>query len=147
MAARGARAAAGDADCGISSPRIARTLRAHCRWVSAGLERHRICENVAIEYRWARGEYERLPALAAELVQLRARVIVAGGGEVGALAAKAATPTIPILINTSSDPVQNRSGCQLQPTGRQRHGVDDGYVCLGSKEVWPAVRDGPERSH
>src|SRR5262249_43629055 len=59
MAARGARAAAGDADCGISSPRIARTLRAHCRWVSAGLERHRICENVAIEYRWARGEYER----------------------------------------------------------------------------------------
>src|SRR5215472_11646911 len=63
-------------------------------------------QNVAIEYRWARGEYERLPALAAELVQLRARVIVAGGGEVGALAAKAATPTIPILINTSSDPVK-----------------------------------------
>jgi putative tryptophan/tyrosine transport system substrate-binding protein len=63
-------------------------------------------QNVAIEYRWARGEYERLPALAAELVQLRPRVIVAGGGEVGALAAKAATPTIPILINTSSDPVK-----------------------------------------
>jgi putative tryptophan/tyrosine transport system substrate-binding protein len=63
-------------------------------------------QNVAIEYRWARGEYERLPALAAELVQLRARVILAGGGEVGASAAKAATPTIPILINTSSDPVK-----------------------------------------
>src|SRR5215831_2047207 len=63
-------------------------------------------QNVAIEYRWARGEYDRLPALAAELVQLRARVIVAGGGEVGALAAKAATPTIPILIITSSDPVK-----------------------------------------
>jgi putative ABC transport system substrate-binding protein len=63
-------------------------------------------QNAAIEYRWARGEYERLPAFAAELVQLRARVIVAGGGEVGALAAKAATPTIPILINTSSDPVK-----------------------------------------
>jgi putative ABC transport system substrate-binding protein len=63
-------------------------------------------QNVAIEYRWARGEYERLPALATELVRLRARVIVAGGGEVGALAAKAATPTIPILINTSSDPVK-----------------------------------------
>src|SRR6516164_7625318 len=64
-------------------------------------------QNAAIEYRWARGEYERLPALAAELVQLRARVIVAGGGEVGALAAKAATSTIPILINTSSDPVKS----------------------------------------
>src|SRR5215472_16818325 len=63
-------------------------------------------QNVAIEYRWARGEYERLPALAAELVHLCARVIVAGGGEVGALAAKAATPTVPILINVSSDPAK-----------------------------------------
>ena len=64
-------------------------------------------QNVAIEYRWARGEYSRLPALAAELVQRRVRVILAGGGEVGALAAKAATSTIPILIITSSDPVKS----------------------------------------
>jgi len=64
-------------------------------------------QNVAIEYRWARGEYDRLPALAAELGQLRVRVIVAGGGEVGALAAKAATSTVPILINTSSDPIKS----------------------------------------
>ena len=64
-------------------------------------------QNVAVEYRWARGEYNRLPALAAELVQRRARVILAGGGEVGALAAKAATSTIPILIITSSDPVKS----------------------------------------
>jgi putative ABC transport system substrate-binding protein len=63
-------------------------------------------QNVLIEYRWARGEYDRLAALAAELVQLRVRVIVAGGGEVGALAAKAATSTIPILINMSSDPIK-----------------------------------------
>src|SRR6476619_5771304 len=41
-------------------------------------------QNVAIEYRWARGEYDRLPALAAELVQRRVRAILAGGGEVGA---------------------------------------------------------------
>jgi putative ABC transport system substrate-binding protein len=64
-------------------------------------------QNVAIEYRWARGEYDRLPALAAELVQRRVRVILAGGGEVGALAVKAATSTIPILIITSSDPVKS----------------------------------------
>jgi ABC-type uncharacterized transport system substrate-binding protein len=64
-------------------------------------------QNVAIEYRWARGEYDRLRALAAELVQRGARVILAGGGEVGALAAKAATSTIPILIITSSDPVKS----------------------------------------
>jgi putative ABC transport system substrate-binding protein len=64
-------------------------------------------QNVAIEYRWARGEYDRLRALAAELVQRGVRVILAGGGEVGALAAKAATSTIPILIITSSDPVKS----------------------------------------
>jgi putative tryptophan/tyrosine transport system substrate-binding protein len=56
---------------------------------------------------WARGEYDRLPALAAELVQRPVRVILAGGGEVGALAVKAATSTIPILIITSSDPVKS----------------------------------------
>ena len=69
-------------------------------------------QNVAIEFRWARGEYDRLPALAAELVQRGARVILAGGGEVGALAAKAATSTIPILVITSSDPVKSGlAGC------------------------------------
>jgi putative ABC transport system substrate-binding protein len=64
-------------------------------------------QSVALEYRWARGEYDRLPALAAELVQRGVRVILAGGGEVGASAAKAATSTIPILIITSSDPVKS----------------------------------------
>jgi putative tryptophan/tyrosine transport system substrate-binding protein len=64
-------------------------------------------QSVEIEFRWARGEYDRLPALAADLVQRRVRVILAGGGEVGALAAKAATSTIPILIITSSDPVKS----------------------------------------
>ena len=62
---------------------------------------------MVVEYRWARGEYDRLPALAADLVQLRVQVVIAGGGEVGALAAKTATSTIPILINTSSDPIKS----------------------------------------
>jgi putative ABC transport system substrate-binding protein len=64
-------------------------------------------QSVEIEFRWARGEYDRLPVLAAELVQRRVRVILAGGGEAGALAAKAATTTIPILIVASSDPVKS----------------------------------------
>lgn len=64
-------------------------------------------QNVTVEYRWARGQYDRLPALATELVQLQAKVILAGGGEVGALAAKTATSTIPILIIASSDPVKS----------------------------------------
>ena len=64
-------------------------------------------QTVRIEFRWARGEYAQLPKLAAELVQRPVRVILAGGGEVGALAAKAATSTIPILIVASSDPVKS----------------------------------------
>jgi putative tryptophan/tyrosine transport system substrate-binding protein len=64
-------------------------------------------QNVAIEFRWARGDYDKLPALAADLVQRRVRVILAGGGEVGALAAKATTSTIPILIIASNDPVKS----------------------------------------
>jgi putative ABC transport system substrate-binding protein len=64
-------------------------------------------QNVTIEYRWARGQYDRLAALAAELVLLRVRVIVAGGGEGVALAVKGATSTIPVLINASNDPVKS----------------------------------------
>ena len=63
--------------------------------------------SVMVEYRWARGDYDRLPSLASDLVQRRVRVLLAGGGEIGAQAAKAATSTIPILIITSSDPVKS----------------------------------------
>ena len=64
-------------------------------------------QSVAIEYRWAEGKSERLPALAAELVALKADVIVAAGGTPAALAAKQATRTLPIVFASAPDPVEN----------------------------------------
>jgi putative ABC transport system substrate-binding protein len=62
--------------------------------------------NVAIEYRWARGQYERLSALAAELAGRPVAVMVSAGGSPAALAAKAATATIPIIFSVGGDPVE-----------------------------------------
>jgi len=63
-------------------------------------------QNLAVAFRWAEGHYDRLPALAAELVNLRVAVLFAAGGPPSALAAKEATSTIPIVFSAVSDPVR-----------------------------------------
>ena len=63
-------------------------------------------ENVAIEYRWAEGHYERLPALAVDLVRRQVKVLVASGASPPALAAKTATTSLPIVFIIGSDPVK-----------------------------------------
>jgi putative ABC transport system substrate-binding protein len=63
-------------------------------------------QTVKIEYRWANGNYDKLPALAADLVNRKVAVLVGVGGDVSALVAKKATPSIPVVFGMGSDPVK-----------------------------------------
>jgi putative tryptophan/tyrosine transport system substrate-binding protein len=92
-------------------------------------------KNVAIEFRWAEGQYRQLPALATELANRRVTMIVAPGGSEVALAAKAATATIPIVFEMGGDPIALHVVDSLPRPGGNLTGVSSLSVELSRKRL------------
>jgi putative tryptophan/tyrosine transport system substrate-binding protein len=96
--------------------------------------------NVSIEYRWAEGHFDRLPALAAELVRDQVAVIFASGGTPVAKAAMEATSSIPIVFSIGDDPIRTRLVDSInRPTGNVT-GATINFALLGAKR-WELLRE------
>jgi putative tryptophan/tyrosine transport system substrate-binding protein len=92
-------------------------------------------QNVTIEYRWAEGQYDRLPALVADLIRQKSAVIVATGGDVGVRAAKKAATAIPIVFTSGSDPVAAGFVSSLNRPGGNVTGVSLFVSVLEGKKL------------
>jgi putative tryptophan/tyrosine transport system substrate-binding protein len=92
-------------------------------------------QNVVLVFRWAEGRYERLPAFAAELVGMHVSIIMSGGGSPSALAAKAATPSIPIVFVIGDDPVKNGLVTSYNRPGGNATGISFVTNELGGKRL------------
>lgn len=90
--------------------------------------------NVEFEYRWAEDEYERLPALAAELVDRKVSLIVALGGTTAAMAAKGATAIIPVVFQIGGDPIAHRLVASFNKPGGNATGVASLIGSLAAKQ-------------
>jgi ABC-type uncharacterized transport system substrate-binding protein len=92
-------------------------------------------KNVAIEYRWALGQYDRLEAMATELVRHPVAVLMTGGGEPSALAAKAATTAIPIVFSAGGDPIKVGLVASLSRPGGNATGISNLSPALEAKRL------------
>src|SRR5262245_54604343 len=92
-------------------------------------------QNVTIEYRWADNRFERLPALAGELVRKPVKLLVTGGGPVTAMIAKGATTTIPIVFTAVSEPVRNGLVQSLNRPGGNITGIGALTIELDGKRL------------
>ena len=92
-------------------------------------------QNLSIEYRWAQGRNERLPSMATELVRHQVRAIIAPGSTPAALAAQAATKTIPIVFEIASDPVELGLVTRLNQPGGNTTGITTLNLEIGPKRL------------
>ena len=115
----------------------AKPMAPYTAWFIRGLNEANFADgqNVVVEYRWAEDQYDRLPALAADLVRRRVAVIFSSGGTAPLQAAMTATKTIPIIFSLGGDPVKQGIVASLNRPGGNVTGVTFTAAPLGAKRM------------